>query len=286
MPKNQIVFVLGMGRSGTSVLTRVLSLCGAGLPDRLFGPAEGNPTGHWEPMAALEINEAFLARFGSSWYDPTFRLQGEVSVADPERETYVQQIQDFLESCPVSPLLVIKEPRIAALSEFWFEATIRAGFTLKTVIPVRHPDEVAASLAARDGVSPELSSLLWLKYNLLAEHHSRPFRRVFVDYPKLVEDWRREITRIASALALPFLEFDEAGIDQFVSADLYRQRVARRPVDFLSQAWTSEVYALLSAAARDERLDTQVLDAIFGALKASEYAFRTAVDEFREHFLA
>jgi hypothetical protein len=61
-----LLFVLGMGRSGTSALTRVLSLCGAALPPGMLGADAGNPRGYWEPRAALGINERFLYRHGSS----------------------------------------------------------------------------------------------------------------------------------------------------------------------------------------------------------------------------
>ena len=284
MPKKELVFVLGMGRSGTSLLTRVLSLCGASLPDRLFGPAEGNPTGHWEPLAALELNEAFLARFQSSWYDPTFRLQDEGAIAGPERESFVGQIYDFLLSCPAASLLVVKEPRITALFEFWRDAATRAGFTVKIAIPIRHPREVAASLAARDGVSPELSDVLWLKYNLLAERNSRSFPRVFVDYPRLVKDWRAEVTRIITSLALPSAQPDEASIGAFVTAELYHQRAEERPGAHAGSAWLGDVYAALSAATGDEFFDARVLDDVFRALRGSEHLFRTAVDEFHERF--
>lgn len=282
--ERELILVLGMGRSGTSLLTRILSLCGAGLPERLLGPDPGNPAGYWEPLAALEINEAFLARFGSSWYDPTLQLQYEISITDQDRQAYVSQIYDFLTSYSRLPLLVIKEPRITALFRFWFEAIQRAHLILKIVVPVRHPREVAASLAARDGVSAELSNVLWLKYNLLAEWHSRPFPRVFVDYSHLVRDWRGEIARITHTLALPFGDFDEVAIDRFVAADLYRQRAAEGPTDALDKSWVGQIYAALSAAARDQPLDTQELDAIFDSFRASEHTFRTAVDEFQDRF--
>ena len=79
------------------------------------------------------------------------------------------------------------------LSELWFEAARRGGFAIKVAIPVRHPNEVAASLGARDRVSFELSSVLWLKYNLLAERGSREFPRVFVEYSNMLHDWRRRL---------------------------------------------------------------------------------------------
>jgi hypothetical protein len=58
----RLIFVLGMGRSGTSAITRVLSFCGGSLPNRPLGANERNPTGHWEPLDVLNLNEAFLER--------------------------------------------------------------------------------------------------------------------------------------------------------------------------------------------------------------------------------
>ena len=41
------LFVLGMHRSGTSALTRVLSIAGAKLPASLMDAGKGNNGGHW-----------------------------------------------------------------------------------------------------------------------------------------------------------------------------------------------------------------------------------------------
>src|ERR1700740_3710073 len=97
MPERQIIFVLGMGRSGTSALTRVLSLCGARLPEPLLGASESNLTGHWEPIDAINLNNAFLRRYAASWYDPTLRLQGDIAFSTQEKETYIEKIRAFLE---------------------------------------------------------------------------------------------------------------------------------------------------------------------------------------------
>jgi hypothetical protein len=40
-----VLFVLGMARSGTSAMTRVLSLSGAALPPGMIGAAKANPRG-------------------------------------------------------------------------------------------------------------------------------------------------------------------------------------------------------------------------------------------------
>jgi hypothetical protein len=273
-----------MGRSGTSALTRVLSLCGASLPETLLGPNEGNPKGNFEPLEALKFNDAFLFRQGATWFDPTLRLQGEVVFDAQEREVYTEQIRAFLEACPEEPLLVIKENRILALSDFWFEAARRAGFAVKIVIPVRHPEEVAASWATRDGLSYELSAVLWIKYNLLAERRSRRFPRVFVEYSELLNNWRQQITRVAEALSIDLSGSDEAAINAFLTRDLYRQKHSGPPAELFGQPWTGQLYAALSAASHGASLDFHTMDEIFWAFSACERTFRIALDEFRTRF--
>jgi len=285
MPERQIIFVLGMGRSGTSAITRVLSLCGARLPEPLLGASESNPMGHWEPIDAININNAFLSRRGASWYDPTLRLQSEIAFPHQEKETFIEEIRAYIERCNVGPLLVIKEPRIVALPEFWFEASRRASIIAKVVIPIRHPDQVAASLAARDGVSTELSNVLWLKYNFLAERSSRGLPRVFVEYPNLLSDWRKEIARISKCLTVDLSDADEVAIKHFLDPNLHRQKSCAMPKGTLGQAWTLDTYMALSATARDEPLDLQKIDAAFSDFAACERTFRRALDEFRHRDL-
>jgi hypothetical protein len=285
MPQRQIIFVLGMGRSGTSAITRVLSLCGAHLPEPLLGASESNRPGHWEPIDAININNAFLRRYAASWYDPTLRLQGDIVFSAQEKEAYLEQIRGFLERSHAEPLLVIKEPRITALSGFWFEAMRGTSITAKVVIPIRHPDQVSASLAARDGLSAELANILWLKYNLLAERSCRELPRVFVEYANLLSDWRKEIDRVAERLAVDLSDADAAAIDRFLDPTLQRQRSCGKPSDIFGQTWTSDTYMALSAAARDEPLNLPKLDATFSAFAACERTFRRAVEEFSQRDL-
>ena len=65
------VLVLGMHRSGTSALTRVLNLLGldAGR-DVLMGASESNPTGHWEVERLTSFNDRLLDELGGRWNAP------------------------------------------------------------------------------------------------------------------------------------------------------------------------------------------------------------------------
>ena len=280
-----IVFVFGMGRSGTSAIARALSLCGGVLPATLLGADDGNSKGYWEPLNALHLNDEFLRRHGSTWFDPTLRFQSEVVVSGAERDAYLDQLKAFLRGLPPAPMHIIKEPRITALSDFWFDAARQLGFSLAAAVPVRHPEEVSASLAARYRMSSELATALWLKYNLLAERHSRGLPRVFIEYSSFLKDWRAELSRIEAALSIDLSVRDETAIDDFLSPDLHRQRHGARISEVFGEGWICRVYAALSAAARDEPPDTNALDAIFDSYRACEHAFRVSLDEFHARFV-
>ena len=278
------LFVLGVGRSGTSALTRVLSLCGGTLPADLLGANAGNPLGHWEPNAALAINEGILARHGSSWYDPTLHLQDPANIGLEARAASIAEIGTFLATLGNAPLVLIKEPRITALADLWFEAARRAGFTPAAVIAIRHPQEVIASLAGRDATSPQLAAALWLKYNLLAERCSRSVLRVFVEYPNLLADWRGQIARIDSALQVDLTHRDEPAIEAFLRHDLRRQRHDGAVADPFGADWLGSLYAALAAAARDQPLDEAVLEHVFTGYSGCERTMRIALEDFRVHF--
>lgn len=277
------LFVLGMGRSGTSALTRVLSLCGATLPAGMMGADETNQRGYWEPRASLLLNRSILERRGSAWWDPSLRVLEEGAFSAAERTACAADIAAYLKSLPDAPLLVIKDLQIVVLWEMWFEAARAAGFDVAVVIAVRHPQEVIASLGKATGASPELASALWLKGNLLAERHSRGVPRVFVEYTQLLENWRREVKRISTALEIDLRAEDESAVDDFLTPDLRRNRDSGPVIDRFGAGWMSAVYEAMRAAALDGPVDVSTLDRVFEAYRASEHDFRVAFDDARGH---
>jgi hypothetical protein len=243
---------------------------------------EANPRGFWEPVDALKLNDEFLFRHGATYFDPTLRLQGELAFAPDETERYIAQIGAFLRHCPQGAPLVVKDPRITALFDFWLAAAQRAGFGVKVIVAIRNPSEVAASLGAWIEASAELWQALWLKYNLLAELHSRHLPRVFVEYSSLLGDWRTQVARITRSLALgEVIEDEAAAIDAFLTRDLYRKRSQGPIVESFGYPWISDTYTMLAGAANDEPLDAAKLDETLRAYRTCERAFRASLDASR-----
>lgn len=274
------LFVLGPQRSGTSALTRVLSLSGGVLPAGMLGADAGNPRGYWEPRKAIAINETILHRHHTAWFDPSLCSMDVDAFGAEERAACVGQIGGYLTKLPAAPVLVIKEPRITTLSPLWFDAARRAGFEVGVVVAVRHPMEVISSVAATWQVSRELSAALWLKYSLLAERYTRGLPRVFVDYTDFLDNWRREVKRIATTLDIDLNTQQEDAIEEFLTDDLRRQRHSGR-VEGFGADWMSTVHYKLSEAAHDEPLDTAALDRIFESYRAIN-ELCTAFQDFRD----
>lgn len=168
-----------------------------------------------------------------------------------------------------------------------FEAARRAGFDVGVLIAVAAPrggHRFACGAECR--ASPELSSASWLKYNLLVERDTRSLPRVFVEYANLLDDWRREIARISAALAIDLSTRDEDAIEDFLTPDLRHQQHSGPAPELFGTDWTSTVYEALCAAARDEHRDEDelALDRVLHTYRASERGFRTASEDYRDHF--
>jgi hypothetical protein len=183
------ILVLGMHRSGTSALARVLNLLGADLPSDLLGANHSNPEGHWESVRAIEINDALLHALGRRWDDIRELPAGWLE--RPETDSARQQVRAFVDrELRHAPLSVLKEPRLCHLAPLWLQVLDEAGIETRVVIPVRHPAEVAFSLARRDGIAIGRGLLMWVQHLLDAEAASRDRPRVLSHFDALLADWR------------------------------------------------------------------------------------------------
>jgi hypothetical protein len=189
------IVVLGMHRSGTSALTRVLSILGAALPRHVTSPGRGNETGHWEPQILVDFHDEVLSELDSAWHDWAALAVSRLSVQRRERikERIAEIINDEYGS---AALMVVKDPRICRFAPLFLEALTDAGIMPECILVFRNPLEVAQSLACRDGMPPAQASLLWLRHVLDAEAATRGNRRAILFYGDLLKDWRGELRRV------------------------------------------------------------------------------------------
>ena len=199
MPARRLV-VLGMHRSGTSLLANAAHRLGASLPATPMPPAADNPEGFFESAPLVAVNDAILARAGSGWADWRKLETAGFAAADPGLAREMGRV--FAAEFGTSAFPVWKDPRLAALLPIWRPLLDAEGAATLALVSFRSPGAVARSLARRDGIPPGLAVLLWLRHLLDAERHTRDLPRAFVSFDALVADWRSALLRAGAALRL------------------------------------------------------------------------------------
>lgn len=154
------VVVLGMHRSGTSLVTRLISLLGFALcrEDDLLVGRKGNPRGHWESMSLLAFNDRLLDELGTTWFCPPSLSPDELArMLDRHGTDALARLRRYHPERP----WVWKDPRTCVLMPFWSAVL---GEHAAYVLVVRHPFEVRDSMARRNGCTPAFSLALWERY--------------------------------------------------------------------------------------------------------------------------
>jgi len=256
------IVVLGMHRSGTSAVTRLLALAGGAPPREVMPPTADNPQGYWESPKIARFNNRLLESAGTRWNDDATIAPAWFSSA-ARREDLALATDILAEEFPATDRLVVKDPRICRLLPFWLEVFAAAGIEPYGLVVAREPLEVARSLAARAAVpdfrlaaiqATSRGLLLWLRYVLDSERQSRGMPRLVVRYDEVVADWRRSFAGLFASGILPAPDDDTAAsIDAFLDPSLRRQRSSEPLPAGLSPESVGVLRGLLATLHEDTR---------------------------------
>ena len=284
------LLVLGMHRSGTSALTRLLNIAGAELPANMLMSNPSNVSGHWESQPLLEYHDAMLAELGSSWQD--WRALDIDNIPTERRVEIRNEIAGILKTeYGDEPLFVVKEPRVCRFLPLFIDALTDIGATVRVALIFRNPLEVMASLEERNGLAPSASALLWLRHVLDAEAASRALPRAIVTYEGLLGDWRSALKLIGKSTGVRFSYTREGSkeIDKNVARFLdpslrhYSRRRHEISLDPILRGWIEETYDAMQTLARNQesKMATAALNAIHRELNRAEPIFHRLYEETR-----
>ncbi|HEY1977143.1 MAG TPA: glycosyltransferase [Candidatus Baltobacteraceae bacterium] len=268
--------VLGMHRSGTSLMAALLCKAGADPPRQLMAGGGDNPTGHWESWPLYFLDNELLAALGLSW-DSTLSLPPEMLRSTKTERFMPRYAEVIAEEYDGSDFLCAKDPRLCRIFPVLRRALEDGGIAPSCILIARHPLEVAASLRDRDGFHWSKSLLLWLRHVLEAELHSRDLPRVFVTYDQLMSDWRDVLHKVGERLDISWPR-RQSEIDlafEYIIADSLRhhrnsikQLDARRDV----VRWVKAIYRACVAASEDEDV-TAIFDDIRNQVAVADKAY-------------
>ena len=212
LSKPETILVVGMHRSGTSVLARAINLMGAFLGDGaevMVPHPDINPTGYWERPDIVIEHERFLQKSGFAWGTlANFDLD---KVAVDKRSDLAATLRGIVGRMAQSgSTLLIKDPRLCLVLPVWHDVLAAPAH----VVVVRDPRKIATSLMAAfpDSFTTDFLLALWQKYLQAALTALAGKRVLFVSHARLLDDPMGELDRLWNGLsalgASKFLEFD------------------------------------------------------------------------------
>ena len=201
------IVVLGMHRSGTSLMTGLLQIFGIYLGGDLMGSFDrSNARGHFEHNKIYRMNEEILAELGSSWDDvkelPKNWHKSKRLVEYKDRIKKI--IQDDFGKLD---LFGLKEPRLAVLLPLYLDIFKELKIKLLFIITKRSEIEVAESLKARDNLSLKHSIELYKKNTKSIEKYTRNHRKIYVDYEFLINHPQEIYEKISKEFQVPFRDY-------------------------------------------------------------------------------
>jgi hypothetical protein len=227
--KPDVIFVLGMHRSGTSALTRGLQALGIHLGDHLLPPVSGdNEKGYYEDVDLHDLDNDLLKASGRTW-DSLYPPAGQLASS----EDLVSRGIDVLRSKMASNRpFALKDPRLCLLLPWWQKRCLELQLVPGYVLAVRHPLSVATSLCrpgtTRGDVRMIKALWLWYLHMTCALKYSAGGIRLAVDYDALIDNPRAQLKRVCTAFEITGQEPDAAFCDHFFESRLRHFRYSRK----------------------------------------------------------
>lgn len=189
-------FVTGMHRSGTSMVARLLNLCGLylGPEDGLLKAQADNPAGYWEDIAAVNLNDKILGLLGGSWNKLPSPQENwpQSAVIAPYHDTAKEMIARF----DSQALWGWKDPRFCFTLPFWQQFINE----FQVINCLRHPLAVAQSLQKRDQFPIEVGLNIWKDYNLALLSNTDSENHFVTHYDMYFTNPENELKRLVDAL--------------------------------------------------------------------------------------
>jgi hypothetical protein len=233
-----LLLVAGSGRSGTSLFASVVGNLGFHVPRPWVKADDSNPRGFGEPKWVVDKHIKLLHQANvhasdarpSSWAD-TAKLCLDEQVSAEVRLWLQEQFSGHDQ-------VLIKDPRLLWFLPLWCRVGEELDATVHVVTMLRHPAEVVRSKLhwyQNMTLFDANRAAGWLNTMLFTERASRDYRRAFIRFEDLLEDWTQPIARVSSQLEVPTLVNARAGeqlsADDLVDSSLHRSKATWEDLD-------------------------------------------------------
>jgi len=194
------IIVLGMHRSGTSLIAELIHRWGAfGRVGECLPSNQWNARGYWELAPLVSLNRKLLRETGSNWSFPPSQKRDADLAALASHPKYRNEALSLIASMNLEcgHSWFWKDPRLSLLLPFWQQLWGQPRY----VICLRDPFEICSSLQERDNLSLSVSLMLWHRYMVSILEWTRGFPAIVMSYSKVLGNPQRECERLANFLS-------------------------------------------------------------------------------------
>ena len=200
-----LILVVGMHRSGTSLLGSILEALGVAMPGALIPGDDHNPGGYFERSDITALQEELLIDLQRWW--PSERgteLLPKDWLSTPRSQRAASCLRRLLSSDRQDQIRpwAIKDPRSSLLLPLWRQVASDLNLPLRLLLAFRDPAEVVTSLVSRDasatGMNSTRAQALWLRHHqqLLSDAKDLPLH--VVSYSRWFEAPQQQLEGLRS----------------------------------------------------------------------------------------
>jgi len=178
--KPGVILVLGMHRSGTSLVAQLIGRWGAYSGDKLMAANEFNQDGYWEYIPLVNFHLKLLKFTNNTWYAPAqeYIVDDLLSLFGDEARSLVNKMDH------AGRVWFWKDPRLILFLDFWTK--ILEDRDIKVVVTSRDIEAIVQSLRYRDKFPPFLSISLWEYTSSLLFSWLKGKEYFFINYEQLI----------------------------------------------------------------------------------------------------
>ena len=181
------IVVLGMHRSGTSLMTGLLNIFGVYLGGNFYVHQDSNEKGHFEHNGIWNIDEDILGELGSfsEGYDEfpkNWHKTKNILIYKDKIKKIIIRDFDKLD------LFALKDSRISVLLPLYLDIFKELKIEPLFIIMKRKEIEIAKSLKIRNNLSFSHSIKLFKRYYDSVEKYTKGCKKVYVEFDELVQD--------------------------------------------------------------------------------------------------
>lgn len=183
----KLVIIVGMHRSGTSLVSQICKCMGTylGAENELMIASPANLDGYFENLEVVRINDDVLRFYNREWYSlETFELD--------YHSPWIKGVMERIKNCirklfEESDIVAIKDPRLSLLLPLWDKVLNELEIETSFIWVFRNPLEVMDSLRKRDGYSSRHALMLWCYYNFSILEFLKKKKYLLVNYRDVLE---------------------------------------------------------------------------------------------------